>query len=648
MEQTTCHNHACCHDDEKGEMTLGRIGIAACIFAIGLVLHVGRFTPITDSLVFEYVIFLIPYFMVGWPVLVSAAKGVIRGKLLDEAFLMALATIAAAIGELPEAVAVMLFYQVGEWFQDRAVDTSRDAISALVDIKADYANIERDGVVERVDPAGIEVGDTIIVNAGERIPLDGVVREGQSDLDTSALTGESAPVSVGAGTEVLAGCINGSGVLRIGVTRLFSDSAVARILDMVNNAASKKARTETFIRRFAHIYTPIVVIAAAVFAIVPPLVIGPGDPAIWADYIERACVFLVISCPCALVISVPLSFYCGIGALSKLGVLVKGGNYLEQLARVETVVFDKTGTLTQGTFHVTEVHPVQGISQHHLLEVAAHVEQSSSHPIAQSVYNAYMDRHDTAPTLGLPDHHDVVEEVPGQGLVVICEAGRICAGNDKLMAREGIVSFPCDEVGTFIHISLDGVYQGHLVIADEVKSQAAAAIAKLKAIGVRSTVMLTGDRQDVAQNIASRLGVDRFYAQLLPNDKVEHVEELINARDATSKSTLAFVGDGINDAPVLMRADVGIAMGAMGSDAAIEAADIVLMDDNPVRIADAVRVARKTVWNARQNVTMAIVVKALVFVLGFLGYATMWMAVFADTGIAMLCVLNAMRLLRQR
>uniref|UniRef100_UPI003A8E8FB8 heavy metal translocating P-type ATPase n=1 Tax=Ellagibacter isourolithinifaciens TaxID=2137581 RepID=UPI003A8E8FB8 len=436
--------------------------------------------------------------------------------------------------------------------------------------------------------------------------------------------------------------------LHVRVTRPFEDSAVSRVLDMVSNAASKKARTEAFVRRFARIYTPIVVGAAVALAVIPPLVIGPANAAIWADFIERACVFLVISCPCALVISVPLSFYCGIGSLSRRGVLAKGGNYLEQLARVKTVVFDKTGTLTKGKFRVETIAPVEGVTPERLLGLAAHVEQRSTHPIAQSICDAYAERLGIPPTLNLPEHSDEVIETPGHGLCAECVEGHICVGNDKLMEREGVVWTGKGQPGTIIHVALDGVYQGYLVVSDETKPQARETIEGLKALGVHETVMLTGDKELVAQRIASRLGIDRFFAQLLPGDKVACVEELLAQKGGDSKATLAFVGDGINDAPALARADVGIAMGAMGSDAAIEAADIVLMDDNPAHIADAVRLSRKTVINARENVVLAIAVKFAVFVLGALGIANMWMAVFADTGVAMLCVLNAMRLLRAK
>ena len=653
-DEVHCHEHddghCHCHDNGGGwEVSLRLIVAAACIYGAGLVLNAANPNGVMDTAWLKYAVFIIPYLMVGLPALIGAAKGIARRELLDEQFLMAVATIAAfAIGEAAEAVAVMLFYQVGEWFQDRAVDNSRKSISSLVEIKATYANVERDGAVVRVNPENVQVGDTIVISAGERVPLDGIIVRGASELDTSALTGESMPSFLEPGQEVLSGFVNGTSTLYVRVTRPFEDSAVSRVLDMVSNAASKKAKTENFVRRFARIYTPIVVGAAVLLAIVPPLVIDATNGAVWADFVERACVFLVISCPCALVISVPLSFYCGIGALSRRGVLAKGGNYLEQLARVETVVFDKTGTLTKGKFHVEMVAPVEGVTPERLLGLAAHVEQHSTHPIAQSICDAYAERLGVAPTLNMPEHSDDVTEIPGYGLCATCVEGIICVGNDKLMDRENVVWTSGEQPGTIIHVALDGVYQGYLVVSDEVKPRAREAIERLKALGAREAVMLTGDKESVAQRIADKLGLDRVFAQLLPGDKVACVEELLAQKGGDSKATLAFVGDGINDAPALARADVGIAMGAMGSDAAIEAADIVLMDDNPERIADAVRLSRKTVVNARENVALAIIVKFAVFVFGALGIANMWMAVFADTGVAMLCVLNAMRLLRAK
>lgn len=650
----SCHGEEPCHDDgrchchdEGGEISLARIIATACIYGIGLALVVLNPYDVMDILLVRYAVFLVPYLMVGLPVLIGAAKGIARRELLDEQFLMSVATIAAfVIGEVPEAVAVMLFYQIGEWFQDRAVDSSRDSISSLVEIKATFANVEHNGVIERVDPETVKVGDTIVINAGERVPLDGVIVKGASELDTSALTGESVPSFLEPGQEVLAGFVNGTSVLHVRVSRPYEDSAVSRVLEMVNSAASKKAKTETFVRRFARIYTPIVVGAAVLLAIVPPLLIDPANASIWADFVERACVFLVISCPCALVISVPLSFYCGIGALSRRGVLAKGGNYLEQLARVETVVFDKTGTLTQGKFSVESVVPAGEETPERVLALAAQVEMNSTHPIAQSICDAYAEGLGLAPTLNEVSQGHEVSEIPGYGMCARSADGHIFVGNEKLMEREGIAHPVVEQPGTIVHVAVDGAYVGYIVVADEMKPQAAQALAELKALGVRQTVMLTGDKESIASRIAKALGIDRFFAQLLPNDKVACVEELLAKKPSESKATLAFVGDGINDAPALARSDVGIAMGAMGSDAAIEAADIVLMDDNPSRIAEAVRVSRKTVANARENVILAIGVKCAVFVLGALGIANMWMAVFADTGVAILCVLNAMRLLR--
>lgn len=599
-----------------------------------------------DNVWLVYVLFLIPYLMVGLPVIVAAAKGIAHRELLDEQFLMTVATIAAfAIGEVPEAVAVMLFYQVGEWFQDRAVDNSRKSISSLVEIKATFANLLEDGVVTRVDPEQVKVGDTIVINAGERVPLDGIIIEGAGELDTSALTGESMPSFLEPGQEVLAGYINGSSVLRLRVVRPYEDSAVSRILDLVNYAASKKAKTEAFVRRFARVYTPIVVIAAVLIAVVPPLFLGPLDPAVWADFIERACVFLVISCPCALVISVPLSFYCGIGALSRRGVLAKGGNYLEQLARVQTVIFDKTGTLTQGRFSVEEIVSQAGTDPERILALAAQAEQHSNHPIAQSICDAFAESTGAIPMLN--SENDEISELSGYGMCVKCAEGRLCVGNDRLMKRESVPFETAAVPGTIIYVALNGECLGHIVVADEIKPQSKQAIALLKSLGVRETIMLTGDKESIAKRIAGKLGIDRVFAQLLPQDKVACVEEILAQTSGDAKATSAFVGDGINDAPALARVDVGIAMGAMGSDAAIEAADIVLMDDNPVRIADAVKASRKTVANARENVIFAIGVKTIVFVLGALGLASMWLAVFADTGVAMLCVLNATRLLRK-
>lgn len=653
-----CHDDGdrCAHDDggccchgECGGISLKRIVAAACIYAVGLVLDFVNPNAVMDSVWVEYLVFLIPYLMVGWPVIVSAAKGVARRELLDEQFLMTVATIAAlAIGETPEAVAVMLFYQIGEWFQDRAVDNSRKSISSLVEIKATYANLVRDGEVVRVDPEQVAVGDVIAISAGERVPLDGVIVEGAGEFDTSALTGESNPSFLEPGQEVLAGYINGANVLRLQVTRPYEDSAVARILDLVNNAASKKAKTEAFVRRFARVYTPIVVAAAVLIAVVPPLFLGVADLSVWSDFIERACVFLVISCPCALVISVPLSFYCGIGSLSRHGVLAKGGNYLEQLARAETVIFDKTGTLTQGKFSVEEIVSESDEAPERILAYAAYAEQHSTHPIAQSICDAFAEIEGIPPVLNGSVADDEISELSGYGMCVKAGGDVLCVGNDRLMEREDISFSPSGIPGTIVYVALNGMCLGHIVIADEIKPQSVDAIAALKSLGVRETVMLTGDKEPIAKRIAAKLGIGRVFAQLLPGDKVACVEEILSQPKGDPKASSVFVGDGINDAPALARADVGISMGSMGSDAAIEASDIVLMDDNPMRIADAIRASRKTVANARENVVFAIGIKAIIFILGALGLASMWLAVFADTGVAVICVLNAMRLLRYK
>lgn len=648
-EDACSSDDGCCHcHDEGGELPLSRIIVAAFIYVAGLLLEAFNPYGIMDAVWIEYVVFLIPYVLVGLPVLVGAVKGIARRELLDEQFLMTVATVAAlAIGEVPEAVAVMLFYQIGEWFQDKAVDNSRKSISSLVEIKATYANLLKDGDISRVDPSKVEVGDTIVVYAGERVPLDGSIVEGAGELDTSALTGESMPVFLEPGQEVLAGYINGSTTLQMRVTRPYEDSAVSRILDMVNNAASKKAKTEAFVRRFARIYTPIVVAAAVLLALIPPLVINPASLGVWSDYVGRACVFLVISCPCALVISVPLSFYCGIGTLSRRGVLAKGGNYLEQLAKVDTVIFDKTGTLTQGKFHVVETVSTSQADSNRVLALAAHVEQHSTHPIAQSICDAYAEANGVAPTLNTLETSDEIRESPGYGMYAKCTEGNIYVGNERLMLQKGIAYVPANQFGTIIYVALNDECLGYLIIEDEVKAQSISAIAKLKKLGVEKIVMLTGDKENVAQQIARKLGIDRVFAQLLPGDKVACVEEILKQQTNNKKARSVFVGDGINDAPALARIDVGIAMGAMGSDAAIEAADIVLMDDNPERIADAIKISRKTVANARENVVFAIGVKVIVFVLGALGIANMWLAVFADTGVTILCALNAIRLLRK-
>ena len=581
----------------------------------------------------ELAVFLVPYAVIGWDVLWRAVRNIAHGQVFDENFLMALATIGAlAIGEYPEAVFVMLFYQVGEWFQSYAVNRSRTSIAALMDIRPDYANIEVDGQLRQVDPEEVSVGDAIVIKAGERIPLDGVVLEGSSTLDTAALTGESLPRQVQPGDDVISGCVNLSGLLKVQVTKAFEESTVSKILDLVENASSKKAKAEHFITRFARYYTPIVVLAAVALALLPPLFTQVS----WLDAIQRALNFLVVSCPCALVISVPLSFFGGIGGASRAGILVKGGNYLEVLAKTEIVVFDKTGTLTQGVFNVTAIHP-DHCDQSQLLELAALAEASSDHPISRSLLEAWGQ---------LPDRSRVTqaEELSGRGVRAVVDGKVICAGNDKLMEEIGVTWHPCHHVGTTVHVAADGVYLGHIVISDQVKPDAGQAIAALKAAGVRKTVMLTGDAKQVGEAVAAQLGLDEVHTQLLPTDKVDRVERLL--KEVSPKGALAFVGDGINDAPVLSRADVGIAMGALGSDAAIEAADIVLMDDKPSKLAQAIAIARRTLSIVRQNIVFALGVKLLVLLLSALGQANLWEAVFADVGVSVIAILNAMRAMR--
>lgn len=578
-------------------------------------------------------VFLVPYAVIGWDVLWRAVRNIAHGQIFDENFLMALATIGAlAIGEYPEAVFVMLFYQVGELFQSYAVNQSRKSIAALMDIRPDYANIEVDGQLQQVDPEEVAVGDTIVIKAGERIPLDGVVLEGASTLDTAALTGESLPRQVQSGDDVISGCVNLSGLLKVQVTKAFQESTVSKILDLVENSSSKKAKAEHFITRFARYYTPVVVLAAVALAVLPPLFTAIG----WLDSIQRALNFLVVSCPCALVISVPLSFFGGIGGASRDGILVKGGNYLEVLAKAEIVVFDKTGTLTQGVFNVTAIHP-DHCDQSQLLELAALAECVSDHPISRSLLEAWGE---------LPDRSRVTqaEELSGRGVRAIVDGKVICAGNDKLMEEIGVTWHPCHHVGTTVHVAADGVYLGHIVISDQVKPDAKEAISTLKAAGVRKTVMLTGDAKPVGEAVAAQLGLDEVHAQLLPADKVDQVERLL--KQVSPKGALAFVGDGINDAPVLSRADVGIAMGGLGSDAAIEAADIVLMDDKPSKLAQAIAIARRTLAIVRQNIVFALAVKLLVLALSALGQANLWQAVFADVGVSVIAILNAMRAMR--
>ncbi len=585
---------------------------------------------------------LAPYFIIGYDVLRKAALGIGNGQVFDENFLMALATVGAyATGEFDEAVFVMLFYQTGELFQDYAVGKSRTSIAALMDIRPDTANLETENGLETVDPEDVAVGSVIVVKPGERVPLDGTVLEGSSTLDTAALTGESLPRSIRVGDDIISGCVNLTGLLRVTVTKPCEESTVSKILELVENSSEKKAVSEQFITRFAKYYTPCVVYAALALFLIPTVLLAvlPTLPGflvgtVWTDWLHRALTFLVISCPCALVISVPLSFFGGIGGASKCGILVKGGNYLEALAKADTVVFDKTGTLTKGTFAVSAVHPEAGFEADQVLEYAALAEQYSTHPIAVSLREACKSGMDRSRVSN-------VEEIAGHGIMAEVDGKRVGVGNSRLMERQSVNWLPCELPGTIVHVTIDGFYAGHIVIADQPKPDAKEAIARLKAMGVKKTVMLTGDTKEVAHTVADALGLDEYHAELLPADKVARVEELL--KQETGK--LAFVGDGINDAPVLTRADIGIAMGGLGSDAAIEAADIVLMDDQPTKIAAAIRIARKTVRIVRENIVFALTVKAIVLVMGALGKAPMWLAVFADVGVAFLAILNAMRCL---
>ena len=610
---------------KKQKRMLFRVLASAVLFAVALLLPTEGWLRLFT--------FLIPYAVIAWDVLWRAVRNIAHGQVFDENFLMSLATVGAlATGEYPEAVFVMLFYQVGEHFQSYAVDQSRKSITSLMDIRPDYANIEVDGQLRQVDPEDVAVGDTIVIKAGERIPLDGVVLEGTSNVDTAALTGESLPREAQPGDDVISGCVNLSGLLRVRVTKAFEESTVAKILDLVENSSSKKAKAENFITKFARYYTPAVVLAAVALALLPPLFTSIQ----WVDSIQRALNFLVVSCPCALVISVPLSFFGGIGGASKNGILVKGGNYLEVLAKTELVVFDKTGTLTRGVFNVTAIHP-DHCGEAQLLELAALAESYSDHPISRSLKEAYGKELDASRVSN-------VEELSGRGVRATVDGRQICAGNDKLMEDIGVSWHPCHRVGTTVHVASDGVYLGHIVISDEVKPDAKEAITALKACGVRRTVMLTGDAKAVGESVAQELGLDEVHTQLLPADKVTRVEALLG--EVSPKGALAFVGDGINDAPVLSRADIGIAMGGLGSDAAIEAADIVLMDDKPSKLADAIRIARRTLAIVRQNIVFALAVKFLVLALSAAGAANMWEAVFADVGVSVIAILNAMRALK--
>ena len=619
----------------KQKRTLVRILVTAVLIAA------ARFLPLPRPV--SLILYLAAYLLIGYDILRKAGRGILNGRVFDENFLMAVATLGAIAlavyeksGDYVEAIAVMLFYQIGELFQSIAVGKSRRNISALMDIRPDYANIERDGALERVDPDEVAVGSVIVVQPGEKVPIDGVVAEGSSDLNTSALTGESLPREAHAGDEVISGCINMTGVLKIRTTKPFGESTVSRILELVEESGARKSRSENFISKFARIYTPAVCIGALLLALLPPLVnLLCGRAPGWEGWIYNALTFLVISCPCALVVSVPLSFFAGIGGASREGVLIKGSNFMETLSRTKIVVFDKTGTLTQGVFEVNGVHH-NTMDEAKLLEYAALAECASSHPISRSLQRAYGKE---------PDRSRVadIEEISGEGLTARVDGVAVAVGNPKLMRRLGVEYADCHSVGTIIHVAVDGRYAGHILISDREKPDAAAAIAALKKSGVEKTVMLTGDAKAVAEKVAADLGIDEVHSELLPGDKVARVEELLRAKDPKAK--LAFVGDGINDAPVLSRADIGIAMGAMGSDAAIEAADVVLMDDDPMKIVKGIRISRKCLSIVYQNITFALVVKAVCLALGVLGRANMWLAIFADVGVTVLAVLNAIRAL---
>ena len=622
--------------NRKQKKMLARIlTAAAMLIALKLI-------PVTGVL--QLALYLVAYLVIGYDILKKAWRGILNRQVFDENFLMAVATVGAfalAIvsrsGDYVEAIAVMLFYQIGELFQSYAVGKSRRNISALMDIRPDYANIERDGQLEKVDPDEVEIGSVIVVQPGEKVPLDGVILSGASSLNTSALTGESLPRDAKAGDEVISGCINMTGVLRIQTTKAFGESTVSKILELVEDSSSHKSKSENFISKFARVYTPAVCYGALALAVLPPVVrLMLGHPAQWGDWVYRALTFLVISCPCALVISIPLSFFAGIGGASKEGVLIKGSNYLETLSQVKTVVFDKTGTLTQGVFEVSGVHHSE-MENEKLLEYAALAECASSHPISKSLQRAYGKAIDR-------DRVRDIQEISGKGVSAVVDGHAVLAGNDKLMAQRGIPFIGCHSVGTIIHIAIDGQYAGHIVISDVVKPHAKEAIERLKHAGVEKTVMLTGDSRRVADQVAGALGVDEVHSELLPADKVAQVEKLLAGKGGKDK--LAFVGDGINDAPVLSRADIGIAMGAMGSDAAIEAADVVLMDDDPLKIAKAIRISRKCIGIVYQNIVFALAVKFACLALGALGLANMWAAIFADVGVMVLAVLNAIRALR--
>ena len=615
--------------NKKQKKMLIRIIIAAVLIVV--------FSLLPAEGYLRFVLFMIPYLVIGYDILKKAFKGILNKQVFDENFLMAVATVGAILlGDYSEGVAVMLFYQIGELFQSYAVGKSRRNISELMDIRPDYANIEKDGTLEQVDPDEVEIGTIIVVQPGEKVPIDGVITEGTSTLNTSALTGESLPRDAKAGDEVISGCINMTGLLKIRTTKEFGESTVSKILELVENSSSRKSKSENFISKFAKYYTPAVCYGALALALIPPIVLLiMGKPAMWGDWIYRALTFLVISCPCALVISIPLSFFTGIGGASNQGILVKGSNYLETLAQTKYVVFDKTGTMTQGVFEVSGIHHNE-MPDEKLLEYAALAECSSSHPISKSLQKAY----------GKPiDRNRVtdIEEISGNGVIAKVDSISVAAGNTKLMNRLGIAYQDCHHVGTVVHMAIDGKYAGHILISDIIKPHAKEAIAELKKAGISKTVMLTGDSKRVADQVAEELGIQEVYSELLPADKVSRVEELLNQK--SEKAKLAFVGDGINDAPVLSRADIGIAMGALGSDAAIEAADIVLMDDDPLKISKAIKIARKCIRIVYENIYFAIGIKILCLILGALGIANMWVAIFADVGVMILAVLNAIRTL---
>lgn len=638
------HSSGCCshheshdHSHEHGGFDLRRelipLSIAVALFLIGLIFN----QPLHDTpgAIAEYVVLIPAYLISGWTVLTSAGRNILRGKIFDENFLMTIATLGAiAIHELPEGVAVMLFFQIGELFQGFAVGRSRRSIKSLLEVRPDKANLVIDGVIREVAPEKVEVGNTIIIKPGEKVPLDGEILSGSSQVDTSALTGESVPRTVREGETILAGAINQTGSLTVKVTKLFAESSIAKILDLVENASSKKAPTEKFITRFARYYTPIVVFLSLAVAILPPLFI-PGATS--EQWVYRALVLLVISCPCGLVISIPLGYFGGVGGAAKRGILVKGSTFLDALTDVKTVIFDKTGTLTEGVFQVTQISPYNGYSKTEILTVAAIAESQSNHPVARSIMEAYD---------GAIAESDVTdyEEIPGHGISAKVREMSVLAGNDRLLHRANIEHDTCNVSGTVVHLAIDGKYAGYILIADRIKEDAQEAIAQLKQVGVTQTVMLTGDNRVVAQNVADKLGLDTYKAELLPEEKVEAIEQYLRKSD--KKSKVAFVGDGINDAPVIARADVGIAMGALGSDAAIETADVVLMTDAPSKVTEAIGVARKTHSIVWQNIILAMVVKALFILLGAVGIATLWEAVFADVGVALLAILNASRVLR--